>query len=41
MENYGESKSGTMTKLGVLCFTLDSELMFLEFKIFSQNEIIY
>ena len=41
MENYGESKSDTMTKLGVLCFTLDLKLMFFEFKLVSQNIIIY
>ena len=41
MANYGESKSDTMTKLGVLCFTLDLKVMFFEFKLVSQNKIIY
>ena len=41
MANYGESKSYTMTKLGVLCFTLDLKVMFFEFKLVSKNKIIY
>ena len=35
MENYGESKSDTMTKLGVLCFPLDLKVMLFEFKLVS------
>ena len=34
MENYGESKSDTMTKLGVLCFTLDLKVIFLNLNLF-------
>ena len=41
MANYGESKSDAMTKLGVLFFTLDLKVMFFEFKLVSQNKIIY
>ena len=41
MENYGESKSDTITKLGLLCFNLDLKLMFFEFRLVSQNKLIY